>query len=237
MKPFRIAPCVFASALILGSAVLLAQESPRATAPETASFDRLNGFLAQGQVVEGARELTALSASPTPLTPAQEEILRRAIETGRSHLRKADASMEERNASRVLICPARAHFPEELSDPLGQDGQPVPPLRVGKGVNRPELVNQIKPEYPEKVKKKGVTGTVILDALIDREGCVRDTYVLKGMPFGLTESSIAAVKSWAFNPATLNGEPVKVRYVLTISFHLDEKDSPAKDGAGAPDPR
>jgi len=196
---------------------------PSAAKPEPASFERLDGLLTQGKIVDGVRELSALAFAPAPLTSAQEEILRRAVGAGRRHLEMGGASVEERNASRQLVCLARARFLEELPDPLGPDGQPAPPLRIGNTLSRahpPELIAQIRPEYTPEAREKQVMGTVILEAVIDREGCVRTARVLKGLHYGLDESSIAAVKNWTFNPATLNGEPVKVYYVLTVNYQL-----------------
>lgn len=57
----------------------------------------------------------------------------------------------------------------------------------------------------------------------DREGCVRDLRTLKGLPLGLEQSALAAVRNWSFEPATLAGSPVKVYYILTINFQGDEK--------------
>lgn len=42
--------------------------------------------------------------------------------------------------------------------------------------------------------------------------------VLKEQPYGLTESAVKAVKGWKFKPATLDGKPVTVYYVLTVNF-------------------
>lgn len=225
------------SILVFGSLSALRAQSaavpPQAAMiPEPASFQRFGDLLAQDKVVDGARELLALASAPASLTAAQEEVLRRAIETGRRHLAMENASVAERNASRQLVCLARSRFPEELPDPLGPDGQPVPPMRIDKEIHRPEIVGQVKPEYTPEAREKRVTGIVILEALIDREGCVRSARVLKGLPFGLEESADAAVKGWTFNPATLNGEPVKVYYVLTINYQLGDEDKvPAKEGS------
>ncbi|HTG32597.1 MAG TPA: energy transducer TonB [Thermoanaerobaculia bacterium] len=227
MRSCRLGLSLLAILFFGNLSVLRAQSAavppPAAANPEPASFERLDDLLTQEKVVDGARVLSAQAFAPAPLTAAQEEILRRAVGAGRRHLEMSDASVEERNASRQLVCLARAHFPEELPDPLGPDGQPAPPLRVGNmlsRVHRPELIAQIKPEYTPEAREKQVMGTVILEAVIDREGCVRTTRVLKGLPYGLDKSSIAAVKNWTFNPATLNGEPVKVYYVLTVNYQL-----------------
>jgi TonB family protein len=218
--------------LFFGSLSALRAQVPAAAMPEPASFERLDDLLAQDKVVDGARELAGLASTPAPLTSAQEEVLRRAIETGRRHLAETSAAVGERNASRKLVCLARARFPEELPDPLGPDGAPVPPLRVDKQIQRPEIVGQVVPEYTPEAREKRVTGVVVVETLIDREGCVRNARVLKGLPYGLDESSLAAVKSWTFNPATLNGEPVKVYYVLTVNYQVEEKEKAvAKEGS------
>ena len=44
--------------------------------------------------------------------------------------------------------------------------------------------------------------------------------MLKGLPMGLEESAVDAIKTWRFKPATLNGKPVMVYYNLTVNFKL-----------------
>ncbi len=78
----------------------------------------------------------------------------------------------------------------------------------------------MKPEYSEKARKAGTRGTVIVEAIIDEEGCVRNVRPLQELPNGLTETAKAAVRQWVFFPATLEGKPVKVYYVLTINFQV-----------------
>ena len=55
---------------------------------------------------------------------------------------------------------------------------------------------------------------------IDKEGNVTNVKVLKGLPMGLEESAVDAIKTWRFKPATLNGKPVMVYYNLTVNFKL-----------------
>jgi TonB family protein len=63
---------------------------------------------------------------------------------------------------------------------------------------------------------------VILEAIIDEEGNVGNTRVLKGLPMGLDKAAMDAVQTWKFKPATLEGRPVKVYYVLTVNFRVDD---------------
>jgi TonB family protein len=61
---------------------------------------------------------------------------------------------------------------------------------------------------------------VILEAIIDRDGSVRDVRVLKPLPNGLDQAAMDAVRQWRFKPGTHNGEPVAVFYNLTVNFRL-----------------
>jgi len=49
---------------------------------------------------------------------------------------------------------------------------------------------------------------------------VTNVRVLKGLPMGLDQAAVDAVKNWRFRPATLNGRPVSVYYSLTVNFRL-----------------
>ncbi|MFL6193548.1 MAG: energy transducer TonB [Thermoanaerobaculia bacterium] len=96
------------------------------------------------------------------------------------------------------------------------------PYRVGGGVTRPELLSQgARPVYTETARRARVQGVVILEAVIDEQGDVTNVRVLKGLPMGLDQSAIDAIKTWKFKPATFEGRPVKVYYVLTVNFHVD----------------
>lgn len=103
-----------------------------------------------------------------------------------------------------------------------------PPYRVGGEVTRPEIIFQTKPVYTEIARRSRVTGTVIVEAIIDEHGDVKDVRVLKGLPMGLSEAAVEAIKAWKFKPATREGVPVAVYYVLTVNFQVD--DSPFGTG-------
>lgn len=105
-----------------------------------------------------------------------------------------------------------------LSQPMAQAD---PPYRVGDDISRPEIISATKPVYTELARKARVTGTVILEAIIDEQGNVVNTRVLKGQPMGLDQAAVDAVQTWKFKPAMKAGKPVKVYYVLTVNFQVD----------------
>jgi len=100
---------------------------------------------------------------------------------------------------------------------------PVPsgPLRVGGDVKAPVVSNRAEPTYTEAARKARVAGTVVIEAVIDKNGNVDRVRVVKGLPAGLSEQAENAVKKWKFKPGTLNGQAVDTIFNLTVTFKLE----------------
>jgi len=95
------------------------------------------------------------------------------------------------------------------------------PLRAGLGgVKEPKLLYSVRPIYPETARSARVQGAVLLELTIDRQGGVREVKVLRGLPQGLTEAAIDAVKQWRYESSTLQGEPIEVIFIVTVRFNL-----------------
>lgn len=92
--------------------------------------------------------------------------------------------------------------------------------RVGGDVKAPILIDRVEPVYPASARHDGISGIVILEVIIGRDGRVKNAIVIKGLPEGLSESAVDAVRQWKFKPGTLNGEPVEVIFNLTINFRV-----------------
>lgn len=100
-------------------------------------------------------------------------------------------------------------------------GQPPPGyFRVGGDVEPPAVIRRVEPVYPPEAKQARISGVVILEVLIDEEGRVRDTKVLKGLPYGIDEAARDAVRQWVFRPATVRGKPVKAVFNVLVKFDL-----------------
>lgn len=98
--------------------------------------------------------------------------------------------------------------------------EPKGPMRVGGDVKAPTVISRAEPVYNDGARKAHVTGVVIVEAIINKEGRVEQVKVIKGLPMGLSEAAEEAVKHWRFRPGTLNGEPVEVIFNLTVNFTL-----------------
>ncbi len=108
---------------------------------------------------------------------------------------------------------------EELEE-LGAGARPV-----GEEVTPPELVTRVQPEYPEEMRAARATGRVILQAVIDGKGVVSAVAVLRGsghMP--LDNAAIDAVRQWRYQPAMMEGSPVKVTFTVVVNFTLADNE-------------
>jgi protein TonB len=114
----------------------------------------------------------------------------------------------------------------------GTEPAPAPPapaagpMRVGGDVKAPIVSHRVDPEYTEPARRARVSGVVIVEAIIDKQGNVDQVKVIRGLPMGLSESAERAVRSWKFKPGTLAGQPVDVIFNLTVVFRLGA-DSPS----------
>ena len=94
-------------------------------------------------------------------------------------------------------------------------------FRVGGDVKAPIVIRRVEPQYSDEARANRISGIVIVEVRINKNGRVSDTMILKGLPYGLDQSALDAVKQWEFKPGTLNGEPVDVIFNLTVNFRLD----------------
>jgi protein TonB len=94
------------------------------------------------------------------------------------------------------------------------------PYRIGGDIQEPERIHYVSPEYPELARRARMEGFVILRAVVDREGNVRDAEVLRGLGLGLDVAARDAVLQWKYTPTYYNGEPVEVILTVTVAFQL-----------------
>jgi periplasmic protein TonB len=76
--------------------------------------------------------------------------------------------------------------------------------------------------YPEIARRAGIEGKVYVQALIDENGDVVKTKILKGIGSGCDESAMKAVKETKFTPAKQEDRLVKVQVVVPVLFKLNK---------------
>ena len=92
-------------------------------------------------------------------------------------------------------------------------------VRVGGGIQEPKLIRKVPPVYPAEALAARVEGIVIIEAVIDVTGAVKEMKVLRAQPL-LEAAAVDAVRQWQFTPTLLNGVPVEVIMTVTVNFTL-----------------
>jgi protein TonB len=118
-------------------------------------------------------------------------------------------SISSSNRARVELCRKKGHVPLEP-----KESQPQPADGRDGTVTRPTPIYQVPPRF------KGSRGTVVVEALIDEDGCVRQTRIVesKTTDRSLDAAAVKAVEQWVFLPATKDGRPVRVYYDMTFNM-------------------
>lgn len=83
----------------------------------------------------------------------------------------------------------------------------------------PVLVAMQTPVYPEIARDAGLEGTVLVRALVNVDGAVREVRLLQSL-LGFDEAALAAASTAVFRPAQQQGKPVAVWVVIPIEFRL-----------------
>lgn len=81
------------------------------------------------------------------------------------------------------------------------------------------LIHRVQPEYPQLARQARIQGTVVLCAIINRDGRIENLQVLSGHPM-LVPAAIEAVRQWRYRPYLLNDQPVEVETQITVNFTL-----------------
>jgi len=92
-------------------------------------------------------------------------------------------------------------------------------VRVSQGVSQGLLIHQVKPTYPPLARQARIQGTVVLQAVIGKDGSIQGLKVVSGHPM-LAPAALEAVKQWKYKPYYLNGEPVEVDTTINVNFTL-----------------
>lgn len=83
------------------------------------------------------------------------------------------------------------------------------------------LLTPIRPVYPAIARAAGVSGQVIISAVISGTGTIESLQVISG-PQALRRAALGAIQAVRYRPFLLNGQPVEVQTTITVSFRLGE---------------
>ena len=94
-------------------------------------------------------------------------------------------------------------------------------------------------EYPLELWDRNVEGSTLVRVLVNETGGVDSAMVMESSGHaGLDSAAVRGARSMAFDPATKDGEPLKVWARVPVRFSKDAKPAPpgpaGDTGAGAP---
>jgi protein TonB len=109
--------------------------------------------------------------------------------------------------------------------PWGEILSPPQPEQKDAGsgdmVHRPEILKRPPPNFPPNLKLGGEHGKFLVESTITKTGTVRNLVLFShGASPGFEASALDSLCDWRFKPATFKGEPVMVRYSLTMEFDI-----------------
>lgn len=106
--------------------------------------------------------------------------------------------------------------------PVVQDQQKskAPTSDYGKYDVPPELLKEVRADYPDEAMKKNLEGAVWVQLRVSEEGKVTETKVLKTEAEVFNEAAVKAGSQWLFKPASLNGKPVASWVTVPFNFKL-----------------
>lgn len=101
-----------------------------------------------------------------------------------------------------------------------------PPINLSSA-QKPKLIKTVNPQYPPEALKQKVEGVVVMEAVIDTKGLVKDVKVLEGHDL-LNAAAVEALKQWQYEPYLVDGVAKTVKFTVVMKFKLTEEKKDAK---------
>jgi TonB family protein len=132
------------------------------------------------------------------------------VAEARGYLENSPSGAQAGYAHR-MVCVGRA-----LGAVAGPDDGAAP-VRA-KGVRPPRPVFHPNPTYTARAQADGLHGRVVVEGVVDTEGCLTQPRVARGLDGGPFDQHVLdTVQFWTFQPATRGGQPVPAAYSATLT--------------------
>jgi TonB family protein len=155
------------------------------------------------------------TATRTVLPPLEVEVV-----AGDSHRTLRPGS----NSLRVDLQPGAP--PQQVAVPAQADTQTAGNVttsaaeRVQMSADASDIVARpVQPSYPMLARQMKVQGSVILQAMISKDGVIQNLRVVSG-PRILASAAQDAVRQWHFKPHFEGAEPVETQAKITVNFTI-----------------
>jgi protein TonB len=94
--------------------------------------------------------------------------------------------------------------------------------RIGNGVESPQVMSQVRPQYTADAMRAKVQGVALVECVVMPDGSVSNAHIVKSLDsvFGLDQEAIKAARLWRFVPGKRFGQPVPVIVTIELTFTL-----------------
>src|SRR5579863_1525542 len=193
-----------------------AQSAPSTTPPASATAASKHRQAANTK--PAAKDATPAPAAPamaatttrTVLPPLEVEVV-----AGDSHRTIRPGSNSLRVDLQPGTAPQRDESPETTANVTNNAAERVQISRDTADV----VTRSVRPGYPLLARQMKVQGSVILQALISKDGAIQDLRVVSGPPI-LASAAQDAVRQWHFKPHYQGSEAVETQAKITVNFTI-----------------
>jgi protein TonB len=120
----------------------------------------------------------------------------------------------------ILVAQAAPGLPGQVTPK--QMWPPADVVKVDGDVTAPRLIKEVKPRYPAGAKSARIAGSVMLEAVVNRDGTVGEVRVARSLDteYGLDDEAVKALKKWKFSPGKKDGIAVPVLVEVEMTFSV-----------------
>lgn len=130
---------------------------------------------------------------------------------------RVDANLEIGKISEAVTVTGRK-TPTVAPAAPARTAQRIP---IGGNVQASKLIFQPRPDYPAELQQQGISGTVMMRAVISKYGEPLNVEVINtDVHPGLAKAALESVRRWRYQPTLLNGQPVEVITTVDVNFEL-----------------
>ena len=193
--------------------------------PPATTLKKENGAKAQPKISVPAKSVDADESAPpfaaitnrTVLPPLEVEVVagdvHKTVHPGTNSVR---VDLQSGSAPQKVVVPAASNTANTSVARVNGNAAP----HVQMSTDTVQVVSQpVKPSYPLLARQMKVEGSVILQALIGRDGLIQNLHVVSGPPI-LAGAAEEAVKQWHFKPHYQGADPVETQARITVNFTI-----------------
>ena len=123
---------------------------------------------------------------------------------------------------------SRSSLPDLIPPRTAGDKLKIEILDIVQLDRAPQAKSRTPVAYPVALRRAGVTGSVVIEFMVDTTGTVQDPFAVESTRPEFEQSAIQAVKQWKFTPGIMNGREVNTRMRVPIHFTLQPGPQKAK---------